>query len=69
MCTFFVWNFFLLIKISCFTVISNHLILDRGTETIDMATIHAFLIEHADPSLIGGVTVHYGPSTNNKVQI
>ena len=51
-----------------FAVISNHLRLDRGTETVDMATMHAFLIEDADASSSDGVTVHYGPSTNNKIK-
>ena len=51
-----------------FTVISNHLRLDRGTETSDIATIHAFLIDDADPCSNGGDSVHNGPSTNNKVQ-
>ena len=51
------------------TVISNHLRLDKGTETGHMATIHAFLRQHHDEenNENGEDTVHYGPSTNNKV--
>ena len=51
------------------TVISNHLRLDRGSETGIMATIHALLMDDAgkDLSISGEDTVHYGTSTNNKV--
>ena len=58
------------LAISCidFTVISNHLRLDRGSETGDMATIHSFLIQNALATTEGGEDmVHYGPSTKNKV--
>jgi hypothetical protein len=43
--------------------------LDKGTETGHMATIHAFLRQHHDEedNENGEDTVHYGPSTNNKV--
>ncbi len=51
-------------------MISKHLRLDKGTETGHMATIHAFLSQgdvdahdHQPED-----TVHYGPSTNNKVK-
>lgn len=51
------------------TVISNHLRLDRGSETGHMETIHSSLIQDAanDISISGEDTVHYGTSTNNKV--
>ena len=48
-------------------VISQHLRLDKGTETKDIATIHAFLrSKHGDTNTPED-TVHYGPSTSNKV--
>ncbi|XP_028403995.1 uncharacterized protein LOC114526598 [Dendronephthya gigantea] len=51
-------------------VISNHLRLDKGTETGHMATIHVFLRQHQDEeyNVNGEDTVHYGPSTNNKIE-
>jgi len=51
-------------------VISNHLRLDRGSETGHMATIHSFILETVanDLGVNGGETVHYGTSTNNKVE-
>ena len=53
------------------TVISNHLRLDKGTETGHMATIHAFLRQHhgEGDNVNGEDTVHDGPSTHNKVYI
>ena len=60
----FFFHFFLLPS----TVISQHLRLDRGSETGIMATIHAYLRQtHEDVDASN--TVHYGPSTNNKVII
>lgn len=52
-------------------VISNHLRLDRGSETGHMATIHSFLLETVAKDLCVSEedTVHYGTSTNNKVYI
>ncbi|XP_028404817.1 uncharacterized protein LOC114527386 [Dendronephthya gigantea] len=52
-------------------VISNHLRLDKGTETGQMATIHAFLMQYnleEVEDVSAGETVHYGPSTNNKIE-
>ena len=51
------------------TVVSNHLRLDRGSETGHMATIHSFIMKDVakDLSINGEDTVHYGTSTNNKV--
>ncbi len=49
------------------TVISQHLRLDRGTETGIMATIHAYLRQTDEYVDDASNTVHYGPSTNNKV--
>ena len=54
-------------NMSCqFTVISKHLRLDKGTETGDMATIHAYLRKDHDDDGTED-TVHYGTSTTNKV--
>lgn len=50
-----------------FVVISNHLRLDKGTETGEMATIHAFVRETQGDIDEAADTVHYGPSTSNKV--
>ena len=48
-------------------VISSRLRLDKGTETGDMATIHAFLKnDHGDVNNAED-TIQYGPSTSNKV--
>ncbi|XP_068674224.1 uncharacterized protein [Montipora foliosa] len=49
-------------------VISNNLRLDKGTETGYMATIHSYLRQQGDASSNGTDTVHYGPSTNNKIE-
>lgn len=54
--------------LSPLTVISQHLRLDRGSETGIMATIHAYL-RQTDEDVGAANTVHYGPSTNNKVII
>ena len=51
-------------------VLSDHLRLDKGTETGQMATIHSFLREYTSDSEDDATAtnhVHYGPSTNNKV--
>lgn len=50
-----------------FVVISNHLRLDKGTEAGEMATIHAFVRETQGDIDEAADTVHYGPSTSNKV--
>ncbi|CAB4044337.1 Hypothetical predicted protein, partial [Paramuricea clavata] len=47
-------------------VISQHLRLDKGTETKDIATIHAFLRNTHGDTDTPEDTVHYGPSTSNK---
>lgn len=49
-------------------MISNHLRLDKGTETGHMATIHSFLRKNHGDTENPEDTVHYGPSTNNKVK-
>ncbi len=49
-------------------VISKHLRLDKGTETGDMATIHAFIAQIHDDNDEAADTVHYGPSTSNRVR-
>ncbi|KAK3712321.1 hypothetical protein QZH41_017256 [Actinostola sp. cb2023] len=51
-------------------IISNHLRLDKGTETGHMATIHAFLrqYESEEDDDTAEETVHYGPSTSNKIE-
>jgi hypothetical protein len=41
--------------------------LDKGTETGDMATIHAFLRNDHDDVDNAEDTIQYGPSTTNKV--
>jgi hypothetical protein len=53
-----------------YEVISKHLRVDKGTETGHMATIHTFLSKgNADAhDHKPEDTVHYGPSTNNKVK-
>ena len=62
-----------MIKLLCITiyffhiVISKHLRLDKGTETGDMATIHAFIRQQNGDNEEGADTVHYGPSTSNRV--
>ena len=48
-------------------VISSRLRLDKGTETGKMATIHAFLRKDHGDCNDPADTVHYGPSTTNKV--
>jgi len=52
-------------------VISCFLRLDKGTETGEMATIHAYLRNShediANDEEAAANTVHYGPSTNNRV--
>jgi hypothetical protein len=52
-------------------VISKHLRLDKGTETGHMATIHGFLSKgHEDAQDHQPEdTVHFGPSTSNKVKM
>ena len=50
-----------------FLVINQHLRLDKGTETKDIATIHAFLRNTHGDTDTPEDTVHYGPSTSNKV--
>ena len=50
-------------------VISQHLRLDRGSETGIMATIHAYLRQTHEDVDDASNTVHYGSSTNNKVTI
>lgn len=56
------------LKLWCiFLVISQHLRLDKGTETKDIATIHAFLRNKHGDTDTPEDTVHYGPSTSNKV--
>ena len=49
-------------------MISKHLRLDKGTETGDMATIHAFIAQIHDDNDEAADTVHYGPSTSNRVR-
>ncbi len=44
-------------------MISKHLRLDKGAETGDMATIHAFIAQIHDDNDEAADTVHYGPST------
>lgn len=43
--------------------------MDKGTETGQMATIHAFLRQYGaeEEFATADETVHYGPSTSNKV--
>lgn len=54
-------------------VISDHLRLDKGTETSQISTIHGFLRKYStedgteEDTEGDTATVHYGPSTNNKV--
>ncbi|XP_028412940.1 uncharacterized protein LOC114535818 [Dendronephthya gigantea] len=49
-------------------VISDNLRLDKGTETGHMATIHSYLRQQGDEDINGAETVHYGPSTSNKIE-
>ena len=49
-------------------MISKHLRLDKSTETGEIATIHAFIRETQGDVNDAADTVHYGPSTSNKVQ-
>ena len=48
-------------------VIRFRLRLDKGTETGIMATIHGFLRKGHGDITNSAETVHYGPSTSNKV--
>ena len=48
-------------------MISKHLRLDKGTETSKMASIHAFVRQTQGDVNDAADTVHYGPSTSNKV--
>jgi hypothetical protein len=48
-------------------VISSRLRLEKGTETGDMATIHAFLRNDYGDVNNAEDTIQYGPSTSNKV--
>ena len=48
-------------------VISSRLRLDKGTETGDMATIHAFLRNDRGDVNNAEDTIQYGPSTSNNV--
>ncbi|XP_028394391.1 uncharacterized protein LOC114518567 [Dendronephthya gigantea] len=51
-----------------YSVISDNLRLDKGTETGHMATIHSYLRQQGDEDINGAETVHYGPSTSNKIE-
>ena len=60
-----------LILYYCFYVfIRNHLRLDKGTETGSMAAIHAFVRQYGseEDKNAAEETLHYGPSTSNKVR-
>jgi len=48
-------------------IMSQHIRIDKGTETGTLAAIHSFLHRgrYDDPT----ETVHYGPSTSNQVAI
>ena len=50
--------------------ISRYLRLDKGTETGDMATIHAYVKQCLECTNEDGAveSVKYGPSTSNKVR-
>ena len=48
-------------------VISSQLRLDKGTETGDIATIHAFHRNYHGDVNNAEDTIQYGPSTSNKV--
>ena len=52
---------------TCLLAMSQHLRLDKGTETGIMATIHAYLHAQTGDTQAPEKEVTYGPSTNNKV--
>ncbi len=50
-----------------YSVISQRLRIDKGSETGVMATIHSFLRKNHDDLEDATDSVFYGPSTSNKV--
>jgi hypothetical protein len=50
-------------------VMASYLRVDKGTETGDIATMHAFLRCNHDDTTHACDTVLYGPSTSNQVRV